>query len=135
MAIIEAALADIVSPPQQDKPWGNEVLFASGEHGYVGKVITVLAGHALSLQYHERKDETLCLLSGTAVLEHGALADGLRSKLLVPGDAVHLPPLCIHRLTAVTDAVFVEVSTSEDGWRDDVTRLSDRYGRQGTSAP
>jgi mannose-6-phosphate isomerase len=135
MTVSTAVSAEVVSTPIQEKPWGNEVLFADGEHGYVGKLLTVLAGQSLSMQYHHRKDETLRLLSGEAVLEHGSSADDLTIRVLHSGETFHVPPLCVHRITAVTDAVFVEVSTCQPGWRDDVVRLSDRYGRTGTSAP
>lgn len=127
--------AETISAPVQDKPWGHEVLFAAGEDGYVGKLITILAGHSLSLQYHDRKDETLRLLTGESVLEHGPSAEALSRQILRPGDTVHVPPLCVHRITAVTESVFVEVSTAAPGWRDDVVRLSDHYGRTGTSTP
>lgn len=127
--------AEFIDAPIQVKPWGHELLFADGTHGYVGKVLNVLAGHSLSLQYHESKDETLRLVSGEATLEHGSSAHDLTSRTLTPGQTVHVPALCVHRITAVTDSVFVEVSTADSGWRDDVVRLSDRYGRIGTSAP
>lgn len=135
MTVHTAASADSVSAPIQDKPWGHEVLFADGSHGYVGKMLSILAGHSLSLQYHENKDETLRLVSGNASLEHGPSAETLTSQVLGPGQSVHVPPLCVHRITAVTDCLFVEVSTGLPGWRDDVVRLEDRYGRTGTSAP
>lgn len=117
------------------KPWGHEAAFATGEHGYVGKILTVDAGHGLSLQYHEAKDETLTVLSGEARLELGASQDALRSRVMRPGDIVHLAPLVLHRLTAVTDVVLAEVSTAPPGWREDVVRLADRYGRVGTTRP
>lgn len=135
MTVIEAAYADTVDSPRQDKPWGHEILFAGGENGYVGKLLMVLAGQTLSLQYHDRKDETLRLLTGDAVLEHGPSAETLISQPLQPGDCVHIPPRCVHRISARTDAVFVEVSTAGPGWREDVVRLDDRYGRAGTSRP
>jgi len=135
MTVITTTFAEIISAPIQEKPWGHEVIFADGSNGYVGKMLNVLAGHSLSLQYHDRKDETLRLLTGEAVLEHGPSADSLTRRSVTPGETFHVPPLCVHRITAVTDAVFVEVSTAQRGWRDDVVRLSDQYGRTGTSAP
>jgi hypothetical protein len=38
-------------------------------------------------------------------------------------------------MTALTDLVFVEASTADEGWREDVVRLEDKYGRAGTSTP
>jgi mannose-6-phosphate isomerase len=126
---------EILTSPRQEKPWGHEVIFATGENAYVGKLITVRAGHALSLQYHDAKDETISVLSGEAQLEHGPSDEDLRISMMLPGHTVHLSPMVVHRITAVTDVQFVEVSTAAPGWRDDVVRLSDRYGRTGTNAP
>ena len=127
--------AEIVTTPVQDKPWGHEVIFAAGENGYVGKIISVTAGHALSLQYHRAKDETISVVSGEALIEYGPAADRLDQQVLAPGDTIHLPPTVVHRITAVIDLVFVEASTAAPGWRDDVVRLADRYGRAGTNTP
>jgi mannose-6-phosphate isomerase len=127
--------AEIYQAPRQDKPWGHEVIFAAREGEYVGKVIHVVAGHALSLQYHNEKDETMSVLSGAATIEHGPAKDELTSQHFGPGDTIHLPPGTLHRITAITDLTFVEASTAAPGWREDVARLEDKYGRTGTSAP
>ena len=115
-----------------DKPWGHEEIFALVEGRYCGKALHVTAGHALSLQYHERKDEVIAVQSGRALLEVGEAEDALDSFEVGPGERVHLPPGVRHRITAVTDVVLLEASTTE---LDDVVRLEDRYGREGTSAP
>ncbi len=115
-----------------DKPWGHEELFALVEGRYCGKAIHVTAGHALSLQYHERKDEVIAVQSGRATLEVGESEDALETVELEPGERVHLPAGVRHRITAVTDVVLLEASTTE---LDDVVRLEDRYGREGTSTP
>jgi mannose-6-phosphate isomerase-like protein (cupin superfamily) len=115
-----------------DKPWGHEEVFALVEGRYCGKSLHVTAGHALSLQYHERKDEVIAVQSGRALLEVGESEDAMESFDLGPGERVHLPPGVRHRITAVTDVVILEASTTE---LDDVVRLEDRYGRQGTSTP
>lgn len=117
------------------KPWGHEAVFAAGEHGYVGKLITVRAGEALSLQSHAEKDETLAVVHGQALLEHGPDAGHLAAYTLRAGDVVHLPATVLHRVTAVTDLLFAEASTAAPGWRDDVVRFDDRYGREGTTTP
>jgi mannose-6-phosphate isomerase-like protein (cupin superfamily) len=119
----------------QVKPWGQETIFAAGEDGYVGKLIAVTAGDALSLQYHDEKDETISIVSGEARLDHGPSADLLESCVMRPGDTAHIPPTVVHRITAVSDLVFAEASTAPAGWREDVVRLSDRYGRSGSSNP
>lgn len=135
MTVAALQYGEVITSAVQVKPWGQEVVFATGDNDYVGKIITVTAGQALSLQYHDRKDETLRVLSGEATLEHGPSADLLRTRVMRPGHTVHLAPTVVHRITAITDVVFVEVSTAGPGWREDVVRLSDRYGRSGTSAP
>jgi mannose-6-phosphate isomerase len=118
--------------PRVDKPWGHEELFALVEGRYCGKALHVRAGHALSLQYHERKDEVIAVQSGRAQLEVGPSEDALDAFELAPGERVHLPAGVRHRITALTDVVLLEASTTE---LDDVVRLEDRYGREGTSTP
>lgn len=125
----------VQSVSRVDKPWGHEEIFALVEGSYCGKVIHISADHALSLQYHEHKDETIFVLSGTIRLEVGADAASLDVLQMTPGDAVHLAPGTVHRMTALSDAVILEGSTAGAGWREDVVRLDDQYGRAGTVAP
>lgn len=106
------------------KPWGFELIWAHTDK-YVGKLLHIMAGKKLSRQYHEIKEETLHLLSGSLKLELGP-ADSLLTKDLSPGETFHLPPKTIHRMLATTDCVLLEVSTPE---LDDVVRLQDDYGR------
>ena len=110
-----------------DKPWGYELLWAKTAH-YVGKIIHVNAGHALSLQYHNVKTETVYIASGRVRYE---IQDGeaLRALDMGPGGRLHIPAGTVHRVTAIEDADIFEVSTPE---LDDVVRLEDRYGRAGT---
>ncbi len=108
-----------------EKPWGHELILAHTER-YAGKILHVEAGHALSLQYHQAKDETLYLLRGECELlveETGTLIP----RRLTTGEAYHLPPRTRHRLTAGAGGCdLIEVSSPE---LDDVVRLEDRYGR------
>jgi mannose-6-phosphate isomerase len=107
-----------------DKPWGYELHWAKTDR-YVGKLIHVDKGHALSLQYHNVKDETIFLASGTLLFEMEI--DGqLVGREMKPGEAVHVTPKTVHRMTAIEDADIYEVSTPE---LQDVVRLEDRYGR------
>ena len=107
-----------------EKPWGYELHWAKTDR-YVGKVLHVKAGHALSLQYHNRKDETIYLYSGRMLFE--IERDGqLTRQEMRPGDSVHVTPKTVHRMTAIEDCDILEVSTPE---LDDVVRLEDRYGR------
>jgi mannose-6-phosphate isomerase len=107
-----------------EKPWGYELHWAKTER-YVGKVLHVKAGHALSLQYHNKKDETIYLHAGRMLFE--IEIDGeLTKREMSPGDSVHVTPKTVHRMTAIEDCDVLEVSTPE---LDDVVRLEDRYGR------
>jgi len=108
-----------------EKPWGYELVFAHTDR-YVGKILHVDAGHALSLQYHERKDETLYLSAGS--LEFQVEEDGqMITHELRLGEAYHIPPFTRHRMIAGPDGCdLIEVSTPE---LEDVVRLEDRYGR------
>jgi mannose-6-phosphate isomerase len=127
--------ARVYRAARQDKPWGYELIFAVNEGRYIGKIIHVNAGHSLSLQYHRAKEETSTVIAGEALIQHGPSADRLSDERLGPGDAIHLPPGVLHRITALSDLDFAEASTADPGWREDVVRLEDRYGREGTTAP
>lgn len=107
-----------------EKPWGYELHWALTER-YVGKVLHVNAGHALSLQYHVRKDETILLWSGRILMEVQEGQDLVTREMRV-GDRLHITPGTVHRMTALEDSDIIEVSTPE---LDDVVRLDDRYGR------
>jgi mannose-6-phosphate isomerase-like protein (cupin superfamily) len=114
------------------KPWGHEIIWAHTDR-YAGKILHVRAGHALSVQYHERKDETVYLLSGTMrywVKLEGS--DELQDMHLTTGQAFRTTPGTVHYMEAVTDCDVLEASTPH---LDDIVRLKDRYGREGTIAP
>ena len=119
------------SPRRVDKPWGWELVWAEADD-YVGKLLFVRAGEALSLQYHERKDESWLVHEGRARLELGEVGGDLEPVEIRAGDAFRFRPGTVHRVTALEDTLVVEVSTP---YLDDVVRLDDRYGREGTSAP
>ena len=92
------------------------------------------AGESLSLQFHNEKDEAWYVLEGRARLELGEAGrggprgGGDRAR----AQAFHFPPGTVHRLTALEDTRILEVSTPQ---LDDVVRLEDNYGREGTSDP
>jgi mannose-6-phosphate isomerase len=110
-----------------EKPWGYELHWAKTDR-YVGKILHINAGHALSLQYHNLKDETVYLYSGRLLYEI-EINGQLTKREMKPGDSIHVSPKTVHRMTALDDCDVFEVSTPE---LDDVVRLEDRYGRQGT---
>jgi mannose-6-phosphate isomerase-like protein (cupin superfamily) len=115
-----------------DKPWGWELIWAQTDQ-YVGKVLFVKAGEALSLQFHRVKVESWYLESGRAKLELGEAGDAVLKEEVVTAPAFfHFEPGTVHRVSAIVDTTIIEISTPH---LDDVVRLEDRYGRQGTSAP
>ena len=108
-----------------DKPWGYEIRWAITER-YLGKILHVNTGEALSLQYHERKDECILIVKGAIEFEHGRDDGALTKEVMKVGDTVHITPGTRHRMTALEDTDIFEVSTPEI---EDVVRLEDRYGR------
>jgi mannose-6-phosphate isomerase len=111
-------------PYRVEKPWGYELVWARGDR-YVGKILHVNAGHVLSLQYHNLKDETMHVLSGEMILRTQPGTE-LVERVMRAGESVHIPPKLIHQIEAVVDTDVLEASTPE---LDDLVRLQDRYGR------
>ena len=114
-----------------EKPWGHELIWAVTDR-YVGKLLHIKKGHSLSLQYHNKKDETVMVLKGKMAFEHYSDGEPPQTTELGPHEPFHITPLLRHRMTALEDTDIVEVSTTE---LDDVVRLEDKYGRAGTSKP
>lgn len=115
-----------------EKPWGHELIWAVTDR-YCGKVLFIRAGSSLSLQFHREKEESWLVHAGRAKLELGEMGQkALTEEVIVPGDAFHYTPGTVHRVTALEDTTILEVSTPH---LDDVVRLEDAYGREGTSEP
>ena len=122
-------------PKIVEKPWGREIWYAD-QSAYAGKVLEVKQGRRLSLQYHERKTETLYLLSGKVLLTFRPIASGetpavslvtpADQRVWLPGQALHVPVRTIHRFEALEDSVLLEVSTPD---LTDVVRLQDDFSR------
>ncbi len=111
-------------PYRVDKPWGHELIWASTDR-YVGKILHIEPGHLLSLQFHERKDETIHVLRGEIIFrvkEKGELVE----RRMGEGESYHVTPGTVHQMEAIESSDLLEVSTPE---LDDVVRLEDRYGR------
>ena len=117
-------------PRRVEKPWGWELIWALSD-AYCGKVLFVRAGHSLSLQFHREKDESWYVQSGRARLELGDPGqEALDEEVVKAGASFRFRPGTVHRVTALEDTTILEVSTPH---LDDVVRLEDRYGREGTS--
>jgi quercetin dioxygenase-like cupin family protein len=107
-----------------EKPWGYELVWARTDR-YVGKILHVKAGHILSLQYHNLKDETMHVLRGELILRTRR-GEELESRPFRAGETAHIPAKLVHQIEAVMDSDVLEASTPE---LDDLVRLQDRYGR------
>ena len=125
----------LYSPKIVEKPWGREIWYAD-QSAYAGKILEVNAGRRLSLQYHERKTETLFLLSGKMILTFRALAAGelpaaniitaADQHVWLPGQTIHIPVRTVHRFEALEDSVLIESSTPD---LTDIVRLQDDFSR------
>jgi mannose-6-phosphate isomerase-like protein (cupin superfamily) len=119
-------------PRRVEKPWGWELIWAETD-AYAGKILFVRAGESLSLQFHNEKDESWYVLEGRARVELGAKGEGLIEEgVVVAGAAFRFRPGTVHRVRALEDTRILEVSTPQ---LDDVVRLEDSYGREGTTEP
>jgi mannose-6-phosphate isomerase len=114
-----------------EKPWGHELIWAHTDR-YVGKILVIETGRRLSLQKHEIKDESILVLSGRLELTLEDDDGRIVVEELGPGERRRVPTGRVHRYAAIDRCELIEVSTPE---LDDVVRLEDRYGREGTSEP
>jgi mannose-6-phosphate isomerase len=126
--VVEEQVAGRADIKRVDKPWGYELRFAQTDR-YAGKVLFIKAGSQLSLQYHETKDEAFLVEDGQLELVLGS-GDDQQVVTLGPEEAWHVTPNTVHRFRAVSDCRLFEVSTPE---LDDVVRIEDDFGREGTS--
>ena len=113
------------------KPWGEEQWLAHTDK-YAGKILIIEAGKRFSLQYHEVKHETQYVVSGKIKMEIGPDGDHMEERILGPGAVTMVEPGTWHRIEAIETATIFEVSTPE---LDDVVRITDDFGREGTNAP
>lgn len=111
-------------PYRVEKPWGYELVWALTDR-YAAKILHVDAGHVLSCQYHNMKDETMHLLRGELILRLGTGAE-LVERPFKAGESVRIPPGTVHQIEAVVDSDVLEASTPE---LNDLVRITDRYGR------
>ena len=111
-------------PYRVPKPWGHELIWAKTDR-YAGKILHIEAGHVLSLQYHNKKDESIYVLRGQIILRLQQ-GDTLIERSMSEGEAFHIAPKVVHQFEAVETSDLLEASTPEI---EDVVRLKDRYGR------
>jgi mannose-6-phosphate isomerase len=118
----------LIMPYQKrvEKPWGYEIIYTKDTAPATGKLLHVNAGKRLSLQYHDTKVETLCLIKGEAVITISNERDATVDIPMELFKGYEVVPGQVHRVTAVTDIEFVEASTPEKG---NTYRLQDDVGR------
>jgi mannose-6-phosphate isomerase len=114
-----------------DKPWGHELVWAETDR-YAGKILVIETGRRLSLQYHRHKVESILIVSGRMRLELAGEDGVIRTEELGPGESRLVPAGRTHRYAAIERVELLEVSSPE---LDDVVRVEDDFGREGTNAP
>lgn len=107
-----------------ERDWGQEILVAH-QDTCLGKILLMNSGTAGGLQYHQDKEETFYLFSGRALVHHDPGTGTLMRTLMLPGQSFHIPPGAPHRVEALEDCVFFEVSTVHF---DDRVRVEQEYG-------
>ena len=108
-----------------DKPWGREEVLEKN-NSYMVKRLTMFKGHRCSLQYHNKKKETILVISGLLKIIYGNDLKNLGDKIFKPGESFTLDPKVVHRMEALEESIYIEASTPE---MDDVVRLGDDYNR------
>lgn len=108
-----------------EKPWGKEEILELNQN-YMLKRLTMNKGCRCSLQYHNKKCETIYVLSGKLEILKGKSTETLTKEIYKSGDFITINPLEIHRMEAVEDCIYLETSTPDT---DDTVRLQDDYNR------
>lgn len=109
-----------------EKPWGFEILYTQTNLPFIGKIAFTKAGHRWSFQYHNEKEENICLIIGEAELRLENKKGRIEKIKMESLRGYHVEPFQKHRFCAITDCWTVETSTPEVG---DTVRLEDDYKR------
>lgn len=109
-----------------EKPWGYEILYTQAGSPFVCKTAFTKAGHRWSFQYHDQKEENICLVKGEAELWLENNKGEIEKIRMEPFKEYHVKPFRKHRFCAITDCWTVEASTPEVG---NTFRLEDDYRR------
>lgn len=110
-----------------EKPWGYEIIYTTDTAPATGKLLHVNAGKRLSLQYHDEKIETLCLIKGEGIITLSNEKDEIIEVKMELFKGYCVVPGQVHRVTAITDMEFLEASTPEKG---NTFRLEDDNNRE-----
>lgn len=109
-----------------EKPWGYEIHWTPDDLPYMGKILHVNAGKRLSLQRHDKKQETWFMMKGRAKVVWDNDAGELTETEFQYGQGYTCKIGQRHRLVGITDCDIIEVSTPEIGTTE---RLEDDYKR------
>jgi mannose-6-phosphate isomerase len=112
-------------PRIEERPWGRFEVLEDADDCKVKRMI-VTPGQRLSYQRHEHRAEHWVVVSGSARVT----LDGVDHDV-GPGEAIDIPRGAAHRVAnpGTQDLVFIEVQLGDYFGEDDITRLSDDYGR------
>ncbi len=118
-----------ITPYQKkiEKPWGWEIIYTSDDNPFTGKILHLNAGARLSLQYHDEKEESLCLINGEAIITISDKDKKIHEVEMELHKGYFVSTGQIHRITAKTDADIIEASTPEKG---NTVRLEDDLKRK-----
>lgn len=109
-----------------EKPWGYELHFTPDNLPYMGKIIHVDQGKRLSLQTHDKKQESWMIMKGQAKVIWENSNGELVETPLEENQGYTCAIGQMHRLAAVTDCDIIEVSTPEIGT---TYRIEDDFSR------
>ena len=104
------------------KPWGFEQILEKNKK-YLLKKLYMKKNHRCSLQYHNKKKETIYVISGKLKILTGKSQNKLKSKIFNKGSSITIKPKIIHRMQAINCCILYTPQNS------DVVRLSDDYRR------
>lgn len=107
---------------KENRPWGDFQKFVENKKTTV-KIITVLAGKRLSLQYHIKRDEFWKVIKGRCLVTIGE-----KTFPASQGSEFYIPRGTSHRIEAVDNAEVLEISTGHFNEKD-IVRIQDDHGR------
>lgn len=109
-----------------EKPWGYELHWVPEGMPYMGKLMHIEAGKRLSLQIHDKKQESYWLINGECDLILENTKGELETIHMEKGKGYTTMVGQRHRHEAVTDCDVIEASMPESGT---TYRLEDDFAR------
>jgi mannose-6-phosphate isomerase-like protein (cupin superfamily) len=127
----------VTSSNKQEKPWGNEAVWATGGNSrIIGKVLFLKKGCRNSLKYNVIKDETLFVMTGKLLLtfadEGFAKHKIWKTREVRSGETINIQSGCPYRIKAMKDSTIIEIGTRAG--HSSTVRFHDDYGRHCSSS-